>query len=82
METEKVRMNITLPATIAKELKRATAPRKRSQFVAEAIKLQLEKQKEKELKALLKEGYLAEKASGLEITREFERVDLEGWEDD
>jgi metal-responsive CopG/Arc/MetJ family transcriptional regulator len=39
MSTEMVRLNITLPLSITKELNQFSGPRKRSQFIAEAIKL-------------------------------------------
>ena len=37
--------------------------------------------KEKKLEALLCEGYQAEKEEGLKITKEFEAIDFEGWDD-
>ena len=36
---ETVRMNITLPYSLAEELKKMTAPRKRSRFVSDVIAL-------------------------------------------
>ena len=49
MSTERVRLNITLPFSIAEELKQMTASRKRSQFIAEAIRLRIMHLKEKKL---------------------------------
>lgn len=41
MSTEMVRLNITLPSFVTEELNKFAAPRKRSQFIAEAIKIRL-----------------------------------------
>jgi len=81
MSTEMVRLNITLPFSIAEELNQITVPRKRSQFIAEAVRLRIMQLKEKKLEALLCEGYQAEKEEGLKITKEFEAIDFEGWDD-
>ena len=81
MSTEMVRLNIILPFSIAEELNQITAPRKRSQFVAEAVRLRIKQLKEKNQEALLCEGYQAEKEEGLKMTKEFEAVDLENWGD-
>ena len=81
MSTEMVRLNITLPFSIAEELNQITASRKRSQFVAEAIRLRIMQLKDKKLEALLGEGYKAEKEEGLKITKEFEAVDFESWDE-
>lgn len=81
MSTEMVRLNITLPFSIAEELNQITVSRKRSQFVAEAIRLRIMQLKDKKLKALLGEGYQAEKKEGLKITKEFEAVDFENWDE-
>lgn len=82
MEKERVRLNITLPSTVAEELNRVAGPRKRSQFLAEAIKLRIRMMEKEQLNSLLKEGYKAEKANGEEITKEFQPADLEGWDED
>ena len=81
MSTEMVRLNITLPFSIAEELNQITVSRKRSQFVAEAIRLRIMQLKDKKLEALLGEGYKAEKEEGLKITKEFEAVDFESWDE-
>ncbi len=41
MSTEMVRLNITLPSSIAEELNQCSVPRKRSQFIAEAITMRI-----------------------------------------
>ncbi len=70
-----VRLNITLPFSIAEELNQITVARKRSQFVAEAVRLRIMQIKEKKFEALLCEGYQAEKEEGLKITKEFEAIE-------
>lgn len=78
---ETVRMNITLPSSLAKELKQITAPRKRSRFVSDAIALKIKQLKEQQLEKLLVEGYQATKGEGLKLTKEFEQLDIEGWDE-
>lgn len=81
MSTEMVRLNISLPASITKELNKFTQPRKRSQFIGQAIQLLIRQLKEKEKKALLEEGYRATATEGLQITRDFEQIDIENWDE-
>ena len=81
MSTEMVRLNITLPFSVAEELNQIAAPRKRSQFIAEAVRLRIKQLKKKNQEALLCEGYQAEKEEGLKMTKEFEAVDFENWDD-
>jgi metal-responsive CopG/Arc/MetJ family transcriptional regulator len=81
MSTQMVRLNITLPYSIVEELNQITVPRKRSQFVAEAVRLRIRQLKEKKLETLLCEGYQAEKKEGVKMTKEFEAVDLENWDE-
>ncbi len=81
MSMEMVRLNITLPSSIAEELKQISAPRKRSQFIAEAISLRIRQLKDEKLESLLIEGYLAETDLGLKITKEFESSDIENWDE-
>ena len=78
---ETVRMNITLPSSLAKELKHITAPRKRSRFVSDAIASKIKHLKEQQLEKLLVEGYQATKEEGLKLTKEFEKLDIEGWDE-
>ena len=81
MNTETVRLNITIPKDLAQALKRLTGPRKRSQFVAEAVRVRIEKQQKDELLMVLEEGYRAGAKESLALSREFEVVDLEGWDE-
>ena len=80
MSTEMVRLNITLPLSITEELYQFSAPRKRSQFIAEAIKLRITQLKAKKMEAILAEGYQATKNEGLEITQAFGAIDIENWD--
>ena len=78
---ETVRLNITLPMPLAKELKQITAPRKLSLFVSNAIAREIKYLKEQKLKELLVEGYQATRDEGIELMKEFEQLDVEGWDD-
>ena len=78
---ETVRMNITLPSSLAKELKQITAQRKRSKFISDAIAQKIKQLKKQELEKLLVEGYQATKKEGLKLTKEFEQLDIEGWDE-
>lgn len=75
------RLNITLPVEISKQLDKLTGPRKKSRFIAEALRHRIEKLQEEELQKLLEEGYKATKKAGLAMTKEFEPADLEGWDE-
>jgi metal-responsive CopG/Arc/MetJ family transcriptional regulator len=79
METE--RINITLQKDIALELKRMTSPRKRSAFINEAIRLRIEQSKREELEFLMEEGYKARASENLKLSKDFEQIDLENWDE-
>ena len=81
MNTGMVRLNITLPSSIAVELDQYSGSRKRSQFIAEAIKMRIKQLKENKMATILAEGYQAAKNEGLEITKEFEPLDIENWDE-
>ena len=81
MDASTVRMNITLPKEIAQELSEITGSRKRSSFIAEAIKQRIAQQKKEKMNKLLEEGYKATAKEDMEITKDFEAVDLEGWDE-
>ena len=81
MITEKVRLNITLPVELVRELSEMTEPRKRSQFIAESVAFRIKQLKEKKRDALLAEGYQAEKEESIKITKEFEGLDIHGWDE-
>lgn len=47
MNTRTIRLNITLPKNLVDSLNRLAGPRKRSLFIAEAIKIQIEQNEKK-----------------------------------
>jgi metal-responsive CopG/Arc/MetJ family transcriptional regulator len=51
-----VRINISLPKTVVAELSKRLPPRKRSKFIAEAVKKQLQDQKAQRLAAEYQEA--------------------------
>ena len=65
---------------MAEELKRISAPRKQSQFVAEALEQKIKQMKITQMEKILEEGYKATNKEGIRITKEFDSVDLEGWD--
>ena len=81
MNTETIRLNITLPKNLVDSLNKLAGPRKRSRFIAEAVKIQIEQKKKKELNKILEQGYQAARHESQELAKEFEIVDLEGWDD-
>jgi len=76
-----VRMNITIPEDLAHKLNRLIGSRKKSQFIAEALKERIEKIQHKELQKALEEGYKAMRQESHSIAKEFESIDLEGWDE-
>jgi metal-responsive CopG/Arc/MetJ family transcriptional regulator len=79
MNTEIVRLNITMPKDLAQTLNRIVGPRKRSQFIVEAVKQKIDQKEKEELEKILEEGYQAAAKEGIAISKEFEVADLEGW---
>jgi len=76
-----VRMNITIPEDLAHQLDKLTISKKKSQFIAEALKERIEKIQYKELQEALEEGYKAMKKESQYLAKEFENIDLEGWDE-
>jgi hypothetical protein len=54
-------------------------PRKRSRFIAEAITVRIENIRKEKLERNLAEGYSFAREESVSLSREFETVDLEGW---
>ena len=79
MDTETVRLNITLPKELVNAMNRMTEPRKRSRFIADAVRQKIELKEEME--KLLEQDYRAAAKESLALTKEFESADLEGWDD-
>lgn len=76
-----VRLNITLPEELVRQLDNLVSPRKKSYFIAETLRQRIEKIRDEELQKLLEEGYKATKQESLIIAKEFEPIDLEGWDE-
>jgi len=76
-----VRLNITLPKEIARQLDSMVGPKKKSDFIAETLRQRIEKIQYEELQGLLEEGYKSTKQESLSMTKEFEPFDLEGWDE-
>jgi metal-responsive CopG/Arc/MetJ family transcriptional regulator len=76
-----VRLNITIQEELARQLDKLVGPRKKSQFIAEALKQRIEEIQEEELNRILEEGYKARKQESLSIAKEFEAADVEGWDE-
>ncbi len=76
-----VRLNVTIPEELARQLDELVGPRKKSQFIAETLRQRIEKIREEELNKILEEGYKAGKQESLSIAKEFEAVDMEGWDE-
>jgi len=74
-----VRLNITLPEELANQLEEVAGPGRKSRFIAETLQRRVKEIKERELQELLEEGYKARKEEGSSLAKEFESVDLEGW---
>jgi CopG family transcriptional regulator / antitoxin EndoAI len=81
MDTDYVRLNVTLPKHLVQMMDRMTGSRKRSMFIAEAVQQKVNQTRKEALERQMAEGYRAGCKEGLEIASEFEVVDLEGWED-
>ena len=81
MNTDAVRLNITLPKELVATLNRLAGPGQRNRFIAESLKERLEHFEKMELEAKLAEGYQSAAQEGIAITKEFEPVDLEGWDE-
>ena len=76
-----VRMNITLPEDLAHRLDTLVGSRKKSRFIAETIEEKIKELERGALAKRLEEGYKATRKEDLAIAKEFERVDLEAWDE-
>ena len=76
-----VRMNIIIPEELARQLDKLVGRKKKSRFIAETLKQRIEKIQHEELQKTLEEGYKARKEESLAVAKEFELVDLEGWDE-
>lgn len=76
-----VRLNITLPVELAKQLETLVGPRKKSRFITETLQQRVEKLQREALLTILEQGYKTRKEEGLAFAKEFEPADLTGWDD-
>jgi len=76
-----VKLNITIPEELARQLEKLAGSRKKSRFIAEALRKRIGEIQEQELNKILEEGYKARRQESLSITKDFESVDLEGWDE-
>ena len=76
-----VRLNITIPEEVARQLDRIVGARGQSRFIAETLRKRIQEIEEQKLQQMLEEGYKARKRESQSIAKEFEPVDLEGWDE-
>jgi len=76
-----VRMNITLSQDLAEELEKIAGSKKKSRFIAKTLQEKIASIKADEIQRRLEEGYKARNEESHKIAREFEAVDLEGWDE-
>jgi metal-responsive CopG/Arc/MetJ family transcriptional regulator len=76
-----VRLNVQVPEDLAREINRLAGQRKRNQFLVDAIRRRVEEIRKEELARQLIEGYTARCEEDIAMAKEFEAVDLEGWDD-
>jgi len=81
MDTDTIRVNITLPKDLVHLIDQMSGPRKRSLFIAEAVQLKVRQAQKEALEKKLTEGYRAGYNESREMASEFEAIDLEGWDD-
>jgi hypothetical protein len=75
-----VRINITLPKELSRELDSLVGPKKKSRFIADTLQKRIEEIHRAHMEALLEEGYKAGRDENLAMLKEFETIDIEGWD--
>ena len=81
MRSDKARLNIILPKKLVHEVDTLAGARKRSAFIADAIRKHLELIHRAKTFRLLEEGYRANRRESMAIAKDFELIDLEGWDE-
>ena len=76
-----VRLNITIPEEVARQLDSIVGTRGKSRFIAETLRNRIREIAEQKLQQLLEEGYKARRKESQSIANEFEPADLEGWDE-
>ena len=72
-----VRLNITLPDEIAKDL---DSEQNKSRFIAAALKEKFERERREKIEHLMMEGYKATYREDKKLNAEWEKVNLEKWD--
>jgi hypothetical protein len=75
-----VRLNITLPEEIYEKLATIAGERRKSRYISMVLKEKLQKEEEKSLENLLREGYLCTKNEDSKVNEEWEEITIENWE--
>ncbi len=75
------RLNIVLPDVLIREIDQVAGRRRRSQFIADAVKRRILDLEKDRIHKEMAEGYRAARHDDEELTKEFEFSDLEGWDD-
>lgn len=81
MNSENVRLNVVLPRDLVESLNQIAGPRNRSRIISESVREYIRQRNKIELGKMLEEGYRASAAGSVAMTREFEAIDLEGWDE-
>ena len=81
MYSENVRLNVILPRDLVDSLNQIAGPRNRSRMISESVREYIRQRKKTELEKRLEEGYRVSAAENIAMTKEFEAVDLEGWDE-
>ena len=76
-----VRLNITLPADLARKLDETVKPKEKSRFIAETLRQRIERIRHEQLQEALEEGYKVRKEESQFIAKDFEALDVEGWDE-
>ncbi len=81
MHTATVRINVTLPRELMETVNQIAGPRARSRLITESLREYIRQMKKTELENRLEEGYRASAKENFALAKEFEAVDLEGWDE-
>jgi CopG family transcriptional regulator / antitoxin EndoAI len=81
MRQQTARINVTLPKELIESVNQIAGPRSRSRLIAESLREHIRQMKKVELEKQLEEGYRAAAKESIALAREFEAVDLEGWDE-
>ena len=74
-----VRLNITLPEDLARKLDEIVKTKEKSRFIAETLRQRIERIQHEQLQKALEEGYKARSEESQSVAKDFEAIDLEGW---